>query len=161
MGWLSMKSMWSLRRLSNKDDQWGDLFWVTNNLVNGNFSCILPCLFLYLDVLLKNLLDSAMLMCNLGYNHNCILLVFCRYKSYPWTPWDISSGGSPLYFPLVGLHRILIIFSTFGACSDVVLEYEWRATYFSWLRAKFILAPLGIPNWVSTLNVDCSSSRPP
>ena len=35
--------------------------------------------------------------------------------------------------------------STCGAYSEVVFEFDQRATYFGSLRAKLILAPLGMP----------------
>ena len=39
---------------------------------------------------------------------------------------------------------------TCGGCLEVVLEYEWRATQFSSLNVKFILALLvNMQNWVS------------
>ena len=38
--------------------------------------------------------------------------------------------------------------STCGACSEVVFEFEWRPTYFGLVRAKLILAPLGMLIWV-------------
>ena len=37
---------------------------------------------------------------------------------------------SPYDFSLVGLHTISRFLSTCGACSKVVFEFEWRATYF-------------------------------
>ena len=33
----------------------------------------------------------------------------------------------------------------FGACLEVVFEFEQRATYFGSLRAKLNLTPLGMP----------------
>ena len=38
-----------------------------------------------------------------------------------------------------------LFLSTCGACSEVVFEFEWRATYFGSLKAKLILAPLDMP----------------
>ena len=46
---------------------------------------------------------------------------------------------------MVVLHTISIISSTCGACSEAVFEFEWRATYSDSLRAKLILALLGMP----------------
>ena len=54
----------------------------------------------------------------------------------------------PYEFLLVGLHTISLILSTCGAFLEVVFEFEWRSTYFGSLRAKVILAPLGMPKWV-------------
>jgi hypothetical protein len=38
--------------------------------------------------------------------------------------------------------------STCDAYSEVVFEFDRKATYFGSLRAKLILAPLGTPKWV-------------
>ena len=49
-------------------------------------------------------------------------------------------------FSLVVLHIISMTAFTCGPCSEVVFEFERRATYFGSLGAKLILAPPGTPN---------------
>ena len=65
-----------------------------------------------------------------------------------WLNGTLCRELVPYGFPLVVLHTISIISFHCGACLEVVFEFEWRATYFASLRAKLILAPLGIPKWV-------------
>ena len=47
---------------------------------------------------------------------------------------------------------------TCGACLEVVLVFEWWATYFGSMRARLNLAPLGMPKWT---NIRCSLSKHP
>jgi len=63
--------------------------------------------------------------------------------------WDSSLGvgWSPIDFPLLVFciqHRLIYC----DACSEVVFEFEWGATYFGPLRAKLSPAPLGMPTCV-------------
>ena len=60
------------------------------------------------------------------------------------------------------LYKIYSLFPLVVHALEVVFEVEWRATYFSSLRAKLI-APLDTPNWVwpSMTNIGCSSFEPP
>ena len=71
----------------------------------------------------------------------------CGLYSYPLAKWVFSLRVGPL---LVVLHAYNIknFFSTCSACSEVVFEFEWRATCFGSLMAKLISAPLGMPKWV-------------
>ena len=46
------------------------------------------------------------------------------------------------HFLAYNIHKFLFIC---GVCLKVVFEFEWGATYFSSLRAKLILATLGMP----------------
>ena len=68
----------------------------------------------------------------------------------PLTRYGFSSGDGHLWFSIGCIaYKIGNIFlSTCGVCSEVVFDIGWRATYFGLLRAKLILAPLGMPKWV-------------
>ena len=71
------------------------------------------------------------------------------FLSYPSTLWDFSSGVGPSWCSIGCFAYFCQYFlSTCGACSEVVFEFEWRATYFSSLRAKLVTASLGMPKWV-------------
>ena len=63
-------------------------------------------------------------------------------KSNLLTQWDFCVGS----WSLVKFYWLFCIQyeqfrSTCCACLEVVFEFEWRATYFSSLRARYILAP--------------------
>ena len=62
-----------------------------------------------------------------------------------WTEWDSSHQELVPYNFAYNANNFL---STCGKCSEVVFEFKWRATYYGRLRAKLILAPLGMPKWV-------------
>ena len=77
------------------------------------------------------------------------------YWSYPLNSIGliIGSSSSIMNFPSVVLHTIYQWFLSTcdSACLEVVFEFDWRATYFGFLmKAKLILAPLGLPKWVWT-----------
>ena len=61
----------------------------------------------------------------------------CSWSPYDF-PWVVSHTKSFIFFPLC------------GACLEVLeCEFEWRATYFGWLRAKLFFASLHMPKiWV-------------
>ena len=84
--------------------------------------------------------------------------------TYPLTQWDFSSGVGPLSFSIGRFaYNIKESFSTCGACSEVVFDFEWKETYFSSWRAKFNLAPLDMPKWVWFIinQKKCSSLQVP
>ena len=75
---------------------------------------------------------------------------------------------SPVISHWLFVYNINRIFSTCdGACSEIMFEFEWRATYISSLRTKLTLAHLGIPSWVwPSMNgykmfFDQTSTQPP
>ena len=57
---------------------------------------------------------------------------------------------APYDYPLVVCIQYIYNFLPFYniACSEVVIEFEWRATYSSSWRVKLRLAPLSMPKWV-------------
>ena len=71
--------------------------------------------------------------------------------SHPLIQWEFPSGVGPydvLWMFCIQCQQFL---STCGACLEVVFEFEWRATYCGSLRAKVILATLGMLKWVRPL----------
>ena len=92
--------------------------------------------------------NAELIHLSLGFGSEAIpgLSFLWRNKSYPSTFWDLLTEVGPLWFPIGCFAYNVNFLSTWGASSEVVFEIEWRANYFGSLRAKIILAPLGIPN---------------
>jgi hypothetical protein len=61
----------------------------------------------------------------------------------------LSSRVGPQWFSIgCFIYNINNFFTLVIACAEVVFEFEWWATCFGLLRAKLILTPLGMSNWV-------------
>ena len=100
------------------------------------------------------------IICYLGW-----ILLFCRIffletiiRVILQLYGDFRSGVGPHWFS-IGCFCLHCFVPTCGACSEKCFESERRATCFSSLRAKILLAPLlGMP---SLTDLECSSFKPP
>ena len=66
-----------------------------------------------------------------------------------FNPMDLSIGSwSPMIFHWLLCIQYQEFLATLWCMLEVVSKFAYRATYFGTLRAKLILAPLGMPTWV-------------
>ena len=137
---------------------WWDLFYcIAASGFCPIFITFFSCPFAFVHVWLLESLHILVIHGTLPPYYDVMEHLFCLQHHYlrfgNWVILQLNGTFHrelvPYDYPLVALHSTSINFySTCGACSIVLFEIEWRATYFGSLRAKVILASFSMQKWV-------------